>query len=58
MNRLTEFREVRHIPELLMPWIPGENPLEDGVLYVQGSHDRGAAFSGRVTVVPEGTDGV
>ena len=31
---------------------------EEGVLYVQGSHDRGAAFSGRVTVVPEGTDGI
>ena len=34
MNRLTEFKEVRHIPELLMPWIPGEEKPEDGVLYV------------------------
>ena len=34
MNKLTEFKEVRHIPELLMPWVPGEEKLEDGVLYV------------------------
>lgn len=34
MERLTEFREVRHIPELLTPWIPGDEALEDGVLYV------------------------
>ena len=34
MNRLTEFKEVRHITELLMPWIPGEEKPEYGVLYV------------------------
>lgn len=44
MNKLTEFREVRHIPELLMPWIPGEEPLEDGVLYVVDSKDQKEQF--------------
>ena len=34
MNRLTEFKEVRHIKELLIPWIPGDEKPEDGILYV------------------------
>lgn len=40
MNKLTEFKEVRHIPELLMPWLPGEEKLEDGVLYVVDHEDQ------------------
>ena len=31
MARLTEFKEVRHVPDLNYP---GDPPLEDGVLYV------------------------
>ena len=34
MKRLTEFKEVRHISELLTPWFPGDEKLEDGVLYI------------------------
>lgn len=34
MERLREFREVRHVPELSYAGFPGEPPLEDGVLYV------------------------
>ena len=34
MKRLTEFKEVCHISELLTPWFPGDEKLEDGVLYI------------------------
>lgn len=34
MKRLTEFKEVRHISELLTPWFHGDEKLEDGVLYI------------------------
>lgn len=34
MDRLTEFKEVRHIPELLYAMFDGDEKLEDGVLYV------------------------
>lgn len=34
MKRLTEFREVRHIPEMLFPWFDEKDALEEGVLYV------------------------
>lgn len=40
MARLNEFNEVRHIPELLMPWINGDPPLEDGVLYVADAEEQ------------------
>lgn len=35
MGKLTEFREVRHVPELNYPMLPGDPQLEDGVLYVE-----------------------
>lgn len=44
MARLTEFKEVRHIPELLMPWIPGEEKLDDGVLYVAVAAEQDEQF--------------
>lgn len=44
MARLTEFQKVRHIPELLMPWIPGEEKLEDGVLYVAVAEEQDEQF--------------
>ena len=34
MQKLTEFREVRHIPEFLYAMFDSEPKLEDGVLYV------------------------
>lgn len=34
MARLTAFREVRHIPDLIYAMLPGEPSLEDGVIYV------------------------
>lgn len=34
MARLTEFHEVRHVPELSFAEFPGQPPLEDGVFYV------------------------
>lgn len=34
MQRLTEFREVRHIPEFLYAMFDDEQKLEDGVFYV------------------------
>ena len=33
-------RDPDHIPELLMPWLPGEDKLEDGVLYVVDHEDQ------------------
>lgn len=32
--KLTEFKEVRHIPEMIVPWFDEADKLEDGVLYV------------------------
>lgn len=40
MERLTEFKETRHISELLTPWFPGDEKLEDGVLYIVDSDDQ------------------
>lgn len=34
MARLIEFREVRHIPELIEAMLPDGPQLEDGVLYI------------------------
>lgn len=34
MQRMKEFREVRHVADLSYAEFPGEAPLEDGVLYV------------------------
>lgn len=34
MERLTKFREVRHIPDLIYAMLPDEPQLEDGVFYV------------------------
>lgn len=34
MQRLTEFREVRHIPEFLYAMFDDEQKLEDGIFYV------------------------
>lgn len=44
MARLTEFKEVRHIPELLTSWFPGEEALEDGVLYIVDHEDQREQF--------------
>lgn len=40
MARLTEFKEIRHIPELLTPCFPGDDALEDGVLYIVDHEDQ------------------
>lgn len=34
VNGLKEFREVRHIPELIYAMLPDEPQLEDGIFYV------------------------
>ena len=34
VNGLKEFREVRHIPELIYAMLPDEPLLEDGIFYV------------------------
>ena len=38
--RLLEFREVRHIPEMIFPWFDAADALEDGVLYVVDGDQR------------------
>lgn len=40
MERLTGFKEVRHIPELLTPWFHGDEVLENAVLYVVDHEDQ------------------
>ena len=44
MMRRTEFNEVRHVPELLTPWFPGDDQLEDGVLYIVDHEDQREQF--------------
>lgn len=39
-KRLTEFKEVRHIKEMLFPWFDEKDTLEDGVLYIVDSDDQ------------------
>ncbi len=39
-KRLTEFKEVRHIKEMIFPWFDERDALEDGVLYVVDSEDQ------------------
>lgn len=40
MLRLLEFKEVRHVSEMLYPWFDEGDALEDGVLYVVDSEDQ------------------
>ena len=44
MERLMNFKEVRHISELLTPWFREEDALEDGVLYVVDAEDQKEQF--------------
>lgn len=39
-KRLTEFKEVRHIKEMIFPWFDKEDALEEGVLYVVDGDDQ------------------
>ena len=38
--RLSEFKEVRHIPEMIFPWFDEKDALEGGVLYVVDGEDQ------------------
>ena len=38
--RMLEFKEVRHISEMLFPWFDEGDKLDDGVLYVVDSKEQ------------------
>lgn len=44
MGRLKEFREVRHVPELIEAMLPDGPQLEDGVLYVVDHEEQREQF--------------